>query len=117
MNDFLNSREYYGSLHLSAADRLFYGKVEGISDLIQFQGESVSELECNFIAAVADYLETCKRLNRKPDKTYKGSFNVRVSSETHKSAVLLAAKHGIKLNDVVRRALDYVLCNEHILAE
>lgn len=117
MNDFLNYREYFGSLHFSSADRLFYGKVEGISDLIQFQGESVSELECNFIAAVDDYLETCKRLNCKPDKTYKGSFNVRVSSETHKSAALLAAKHGIKLNDVVRRALDYAICNEHILAE
>jgi predicted HicB family RNase H-like nuclease len=115
MNDFLKYRDYFGSVSFSNEDKMFYGKVLGITDVILFEGDNVSELECNFRAAVEDYLETCAFQKRNPDKTYKGSFNVRVSSEIHKKAVLIATKHGIKLNDLVRRAMEYAIKHEHIL--
>jgi hypothetical protein len=32
----------------------------------------------NFKNSVNDYIQTCEDLNRKPQKTYKGSFNLRI---------------------------------------
>ncbi len=34
MKDVLNYKGYIGSVHYAAEDRVFYGKVEGINDLI-----------------------------------------------------------------------------------
>lgn len=56
-----------------------------------------------------DYLETCKEIGKSLDKTYKGTFNVRVSSDLHKEAATFADIHNITLNDFVKRALAYTL--------
>ena len=105
MNDMLQYKGYYASIHFSGSDKVFYGKIIGINDLVSFEGSSVRELERAFKEAVNDYLETCKQAGRDPDKTYKGSFNVRVPSSLHKEAALLAAVYNITLNDLVKKAL------------
>ena len=58
MNDILQYKEYYASIHFSAEDEVFYGKILGINDLVSFEGLSVKELKKSFREAVADYLET-----------------------------------------------------------
>jgi len=54
---------YYANPRYSAEDHLFWGKLEGISDSIAFEGTTVDELKNAFLEAVDDYLETCKRNN------------------------------------------------------
>jgi predicted HicB family RNase H-like nuclease len=44
MKDVLNYKGFIGSVHFSADDGIFYGKIEGITDLITFEGESVKNL-------------------------------------------------------------------------
>ncbi len=109
MNDILNYKEYYASVHFSAVDEVFAGKVLGINDLINFEGTSVSELKKAFNEAVDDYLQTCSRIGKTPQKTYKGSFNVRVSPQLHQEASTFAAIHNITLNEFVKTALSYAL--------
>jgi len=109
MNDILNYKEYYASVHFSAADEVFAGKVLGINDLINFEGTSVSELKKAFKEAVDDYLQTCSKIGKTPEKTYKGSFNVRVSPQLHQEASTFAAIHNITLNEFVKKALSYAL--------
>lgn len=109
MNDNLQYKGYFASVHYSAEDEVFHGKVLAINDLISFEGTSVKELKSSFQEAVEDYLETCKEIGKSPDKTYKGTFNVRVSSDLHKEAVIFAAIHKITLNDFVKKALAYTL--------
>ena len=46
----------------SAEDRIFYGKILGISDLVDFQSENAKDLETEFHKAVDDYLEFCSQL-------------------------------------------------------
>lgn len=111
MNDILQYKGYYASLHFSADDELFFGKLLGIDDLVNFEGASVRELKKAFREAVDDYLETCEQLGKEPNKTYKGSFNVRISTELHKAAAVFASIHNISLNDFVRTAIDYALQN------
>lgn len=112
MNDILKYKDYYGSVQFSAADEVFYGKILAINDLVSFEGSSVQELKAAFEEAVEDYLETCLEMDKVPDKTYKGTFNVRVPSELHRQAALFAALHNITLNDFVRRALAFTLENK-----
>ncbi len=78
MNDILEYKGYFASVHFSAEDDIFYGKIIGINDLVSFEGTSVPELKATFYEAAEDYLEMCKEMNKDPDKMYKGSFNVRI---------------------------------------
>ncbi len=48
MKDFLLYKDYMGSVHFNAEDELFFGKIEGIEDLVSFEGESVKELKESF---------------------------------------------------------------------
>jgi len=115
MKNYLEYNGYIGTLEFSADDKIFFGKIQGINDLITFEGSSVNELEKSFEEAVDDYLETCKLLNKAPDKSYKGSFNVRVSQELHRKIALLATKKGLNLNEVVKEALSYIIKHEEVL--
>ena len=47
---------YLGSVAYSEKDNVFFGKVEGINGLVNFEGESVRELTDAFHEAVDDYL-------------------------------------------------------------
>lgn len=112
MNDILEYKGYYGNVHFNAQDEVFHGKLIGINDLVSFEGASVRELKNSFQEAVDDYLQTCKELSKTPDKTYKGSFNVRIPLGLHREAALFAAAKNISLNDFVKYALTYTISKE-----
>ena len=111
MSDLLTYKGFYGSARYSAADEVFYGKLEGIDDLVNYEGSSVRELIKAFHEAVEDYLETCKKIGKEPNKTYKGSFNVRIPAELHREAAIYAASKDVSLNDFVKTAIQYALTN------
>jgi predicted HicB family RNase H-like nuclease len=112
MNDILQYKDYVASIHFSSADEVFYGKILGIDDLINFEGASVKELKKSFQEAIEDYLETCKELGKKPNKTYKGTFNIRIGTELHRDAAVYAAIQNMSLNDFVKTAIDFALVNK-----
>ncbi len=80
-SNLIEYKNYYGSVHYSDDDRVLYGKLEGIRDLVSFEGQDVNSLRKSFEEAVDDYLETCKQQGREPEQPFKRSFNVRVSPE------------------------------------
>ena len=106
MKDVITYKSFIGSVHFSAEDRVFHGKIEGISDLIMFEGQSVSELINAFHEAVNDYFELCKEAGKEPQKPFKGSFNVRIPSDLHRKAAKKATIMGISLNQLVQKALE-----------
>jgi predicted HicB family RNase H-like nuclease len=77
-----------------------------ISDFISTECESAREVQASFEALVEEYLEDCKKLSRKPNRPFKGSFNVRVSPELHKRAAMAATLADISLNAWVSRAIE-----------
>lgn len=103
--DLLKYKGYSAKPEYSAEDRIFYGKVLGISDLIDFQSENAKTLEDEFRKAVDDYLELCAEIGKKPEKEYNGLFNVRISPELHREASVLAQAEGVTLNKVVEQAI------------
>ena len=60
MKDFMEYKGYIGSVRFSAEDEVFHGRVQGIRDLVTYEGTDVTSLKRSFYEAVDDYLVTCK---------------------------------------------------------
>lgn len=102
----LKYKGYIGSVDYSEPDKVFFGKIEGIDGLVNYEGESVSELTAAFHEAVEDYLAFCDDHGVKPEKSYSGTFNVRIAPMTHREIANRAAEAGITINAFVKKALD-----------
>lgn len=61
-------RGYQTYIHYSAADKVLYGKIEGIKDLVNFESHSVTEIEKEFHKAVDDYIEFCREVGKSIDE-------------------------------------------------
>lgn len=97
---------YHASVEFDAEDKIFVGEVFGITDSLNFHGESVSELEEMFKQCIDNYLEVCEKIGKEPDKEFKGSFNIRITPELHKRAALEATNQKITLNQYVLNAIE-----------
>jgi len=105
MIDRLVFEDVIGSVHFSSVDETFFGKLEGINDLVTFEGSSVKELKKSFKEAVLDYKALCKETGKDVNKSFKGSFNVRIDPKLHELAYIKATKEGISLNQFVQAAM------------
>jgi predicted HicB family RNase H-like nuclease len=105
MNNILTYKGFIGSVNYSADNHIFFGKIEGINDLVTFEGSTVEDLENAFHDMVNQHIEDCRLEGKPVEKSYKGSFNVRISSDLHKKAVLSARSKGITLNQLVKQAV------------
>ena len=81
---------YLGSVNYSDKDQVFFGKIEGINGLVNFEGESVKELTEAFHEAVDDYLAYCNDEGIEPDKSYTGVLNVRLTPAIHRQIAIQA---------------------------
>lgn len=106
MNSILEYKGYSGSVETSVTDECLYGKILFINDTITYEADTMAGLKTEFMAAVNDYIETCQEIGKEPQKPFKGSFNVRISPELHRSAALEAYKQGISLNELTFKAID-----------
>ena len=105
MKNAMSYKGYYGSVEFSDNDNVFYGRIIGINDRITYEGDNVKSLRQDFKNAVDEYLETCSYLGKTPEKTYKGTFNVRIAPALHKQLVLYSASTGKTLNATVEEAI------------
>lgn len=104
-SDLLRYKGYSARPEYSAEDRIFYGKILGISDLVDFQSENAKDLEEEFHKAVDDYLAFCEEIGKQPQKEYSGLFNVRISPELHREVSVFAQAEGVTLNKAVEQAI------------
>jgi predicted HicB family RNase H-like nuclease len=105
----MNTMEYKGfaaKVEYSESDGCIIGHVAGIRDVIGFHGESVAELRAAFEEAVEDYLATCKKLERAPNKPYSGQFRLRLAPSLHARAAMLAEARGKSLNAWVSEMIE-----------
>lgn len=68
----LTYKDYIATVHYSQDDEVFFGRIEGIEDLVAFEGQSVPELKKAFHDAVEDYLEIAREVGKSPEKTHRG---------------------------------------------
>ena len=102
----LSYKGFYGTVNFSEKDECFYGKIEGIDGLVNFEGESVKELTEAFHEAVDDYVAYCTAEGITPHKSYSGQLNIRIKPETHSRIATLAKQAGESINAFISQTLD-----------
>ena len=100
---------YSARIEYSDQDGCFVGHIAGIKDIVGFHGESVAELRHAFEEAVEDYLDTCAKIGKSPQKTYSGKLMLRVPPETHAAVAATAEANGKSINQLVREILDQTM--------
>lgn len=112
MKNTIEYKNYYGTVECSIEDGVLFVKVIGVRSRISYEGSTVNELIANFHGAVDTYLNTCENEGVKPEKSFKGMFNVRISPELHMRAALYAIENHITLNRFVGDAIKAALIDK-----
>lgn len=94
----LTYKGYAAHVEFDAEDRLFFGRIAGISDVVSFHGETVDELIEAFQAAVNDYKIMSAKLGRPVQKPYSGKLMLRIPPEIHAQVAMMAQASGKSLN-------------------
>ncbi|WP_236200467.1 type II toxin-antitoxin system HicB family antitoxin [Pseudomonas pseudonitroreducens] len=92
---------YAARIEYSDDDGLFIGHVAGIRDVIGFHGESVSELREAFEEAIDDYLATCDKLGREPQRPFSGKLSLRLDPQLHAQVAIKAELSNQSINQWV----------------
>ena len=86
-------------------DGIFVGRIAGIEDSVTFHADNVAELKSAFHEAVDDYVETCAKIGKTPQRAFSGKVMFRISPELHAKAAVAAEVAGISLNEWAEKAL------------
>lgn len=105
MSDILAYKGYSARIEFDAEDRIFFGRIAGIDDGVGFHADTVDELVAGFHEAVEDYLETCARIGKAPEKAYSGKLMLRIDPALHARLAIAAELSGRSLNQFGEEAL------------
>lgn len=94
MEQIFQHKGYLGSIELSLEDEVLHGKLLYINDLVTYEGDTIPELKTAFIESVEDYISFCEKSGKSPEKPFKGSFNIRIPPELHRTARFRGAGSG-----------------------
>lgn len=75
-------RGYIGTVQHSETDGVLHGRLDGISDVITYEGATADALEVAFREAVDDYLALCAEQGKQPDVPTLGTDWARVDATT-----------------------------------
>lgn len=110
---YLKYKGYLGTIEPDIEEGTLFGKVAFIRDLVTYEAENLKQLEQEFQASVDDYLAFCAEQGKEPNKPLKGVFNVRISPELHRAAVIamgdtsLNAFVGEAIKEKLERSVDF----------
>ena len=105
MMNVLEYQGYKARVELDPEDECFVGHIAGINDIIGFHGDSVAEIKAAFYESVDDYIETCKKIGKEPERPFSGKVMFRIAPEVHARAALAAKMRGMSLNQWAEEAL------------
>jgi len=110
MKNTMTYKSYSARIEDDDEDDIMTGRIAGIGDGIGFHADSVADLRRAFHEAVYDYIETCTKVGKEPQKPYSGRVMFRINPEVHRKVALAAELSGKSLNqwaeDVMDRATD-----------
>ncbi|MGR7993818.1 type II toxin-antitoxin system HicB family antitoxin [Xanthobacter sp. ZOL 2024] len=101
----MSYKGYQARVEFDADDEIFVGHLAGINDIIGFHADTVEGLKAAFHEAVDDYVKTCAKVGKAPQKPYSGKVMFRISPEVHANAALAAELAGKSLNEWAEEAL------------
>ena len=109
MSNILEYKGYTAKIECSVEDNVLFGKIDDITDLVNFESADMEGIVQEFHSAVDDYIDFCKEVGKEPNKPFKGLFQVRTNPNTHKKLALIARIEGKTLNAVVDDAIKFYI--------
>ena len=109
MKNLMRYKNYYGSVEFDEESMIFYGKVQFIRSLVSYEGETAKEILTSFHEAVDDYLATCLLNNLESEKSFKGSFNIRIGTNLHERVSIQSHQLNTSINDFIKSAINQKL--------
>ncbi|MBZ0126420.1 MAG: type II toxin-antitoxin system HicB family antitoxin [Rhodocyclaceae bacterium] len=97
---------YTARVEFDDRDNILVGHLLGIHDVVGFHADNVAALRAAFEEAVDDYLETCEKLGKPPERPASGKLMLRVPPEVHARALIAAKSAGKSLNQWAAEAID-----------
>ena len=94
----LTYRGYAAKVEFDSEDMILTGRIAGLNDVIGFHADTPAGLVEAFHEAVDDYIETCAKAGRKPDKAFSGNVMFRLPPELHSRIARAAQLSGKSLN-------------------
>lgn len=94
----LTYKGYAAHVEFDAEDRIFFGRLVAIADIVTFHGETVEELVRAFEKAVDSYVAMSKKLGRPPQKPFSGKLLLRVPPALHAHIATMAEANGKSIN-------------------
>jgi predicted HicB family RNase H-like nuclease len=105
MKSVLEYKGYKARIDFDADDHILVGRIAGINDVVGFHGNSVEEVEAAFHEAVDDYVETCVKLGKAPERSFSGNVMVRIDPGLHAGLTQAAELSGKSLNQWIEEVL------------
>lgn len=105
MTNAMTYKGYAARVEYDDEDGIFTGRVAGIRDGVGFHADTVEGLREAFREAVEDYLETCAKIGKEPQRAFSGQMMFRVNPEVHRKAALAAELAGKSLNQWAEEVL------------
>ena len=106
MTNTMTYKGYSARIEYDDDDGIFFGRIAGIRDGVGFHADAVPGLREAFHEAVEDYVETCAKIGKAPQKAFSGQVMFRVDPSVHRKAALAAELAGKSLNQWAEEALD-----------
>ena len=106
MTNSMTYKGYTARIEYDDEDGIFTGRLAGIRDGVGFHAGTVGALRDGFHEAVEDYIETCAKIGKEPQKAFSGQVMFRVDPEVHRKAALAAELSGKSLNQWAEEVLD-----------
>ena len=106
MTNTMSYKGYSARIEYDDDDSIFIGRIAGIRDGVGFHADTVEALREAFREAVEDYIETCARIGKEPQKAFSGQVMFRINPEVHRRVALAAELAGKSLNQWAEEVLD-----------
>lgn len=101
----MSYKGYTAHIEYDDCDEIFFGRILGISDIIGFHADTVADLKHAFEEAVDDYISSCQKLGKEPQKAASGKLMLRVSPHVHRASLITAQAQGKSLNQWAEEVL------------
>lgn len=109
----LSYKGFTARIEFDGEDEIFVGHLAGIRDVIGFHADNVGDLKQAFHEAVDDYIATCAKIGKSPERSYSGRLMLRVDPVIHARAARAAEVSGKSLNqwseEILARAASSLL--------
>lgn len=108
----MNTLTYKGfsaRVEFDAEDAILVGRIAGINDVVSFHADDAVGIVEAFHEAVDDYIETCAKVGKDPEKAYSGKLLLRVSPDLHRRVAVAAELSDKSINQLGEEALSMLV--------